>query len=212
MFMKKINLVLSITFISIFQMGASCNSELNRMAPHPDKFPLHHAVKRNDMEKVKKLIEQDGVSVNTTDDTKNTPMHIAAYEGQIPMIQYLAAQGADLNARDIPKGRTPLHVAAAQSFWSTDYQDVLKTLLDLGADIHAVDYDKRQTALHRAAYWMKEGNVIALVQKGANVNAQNSAGRTACDEIVDRANGMKAEDLEILEEKISNIKQLVCNN
>ncbi|MEI6806672.1 MAG: ankyrin repeat domain-containing protein [Myxococcaceae bacterium] len=197
--------------MSILQMGASCNSELNRMAPDPEKSPLHHAVKLNDMEKVKKLIEQDGVSVNSTDDSKNTPMHIAAYQGQIPMIQYLASQGADLNARDIPKGRTPLHVAAVQSFWTTDYEDVLKTLIDLGADVHAVDYDKQQTALHRAANWMKEGNVMALIQKGANIGALNSAARTPCDEITDRANGMKSEDLKTFRKKICNVKKLVCS-
>jgi ankyrin repeat protein len=180
MFMKKINLALGVVFISIFQMGASCDSELNRIAPHPEKYTLHHAVTMNDMEKVKNLIEQDGVSVNLVDDTKNTPMHIAAYEGHILLIQYLAGKGADLNARDIPKGRTPLHVAAAQSFWSTEYQNVLTTLVDLGADVHAVDYDKQQTALHRAAYWMKEGNVKALINKGANLGARNSEGRTAC--------------------------------
>ncbi|MES2504219.1 MAG: ankyrin repeat domain-containing protein [Myxococcota bacterium] len=208
----KLLLNILILGFALFQMGSSCESELNRIVPDPHNYPLHSAVKFNRMEEVRKLIEQDGISANSSDNNRNTPMHIAAYQGDISMIKYLASKGADLNARDAPKGRTPLHVAAAQSHWLSGYQDVINTLIELGADVHAVDNDKKQTALHRAAYWLKEENVEALIAKGANPHARNSQNRTPCDEINDRWSAMTDRSRETLRASVSKIRDLVCTH
>ncbi|SDE66914.1 ankyrin repeat domain-containing protein [Ruegeria marina] len=58
----------------------------------------------------------------------------AAHEGDVAEIERLAAEGAEINARD-SKGRTPLHVAA---FASQD--DALRALAEAGADMNALEH------------------------------------------------------------------------
>lgn len=60
-------------------------------------------------------------------------LHHAAIEGDVKMIRQLAAQGADLNARDAA-GRTAAHVAA---FASSDA--ALRALAEAGADMNALE-------------------------------------------------------------------------
>lgn len=60
-------------------------------------------------------------------------LHRAAHEGDVQIIRQLAAQGADLDARDAA-GRTPAHVAA---FASNDA--ALRALAEAGADMNALE-------------------------------------------------------------------------
>ena len=58
-------------------------------------------------------------------------------------------------------------------------QEKLLLLLECGANVDALDYNLR-TALHQAAMWGRDDCVDLLVEKKANVNAQNvSAGPRA---------------------------------
>ncbi|SIT00459.1 hypothetical protein SAMN05421759_109114 [Roseivivax lentus] len=78
---------------------------------------------------------------SATAQTAPSPREIAAYDGlfraahagDADTIRALAAEGADLNARDA-KGRTPAHVAA---FASQD--DALRALAEAGADMNALE-------------------------------------------------------------------------
>ncbi len=58
----------------------------------------------------------------------------AAHEGNVEMIERLANDGADVNARD-RRGRTPIHVAA---FASED--ETLRALANAGADMNALEH------------------------------------------------------------------------
>ncbi|WP_323764154.1 ankyrin repeat domain-containing protein [Marinovum sp.] len=60
-------------------------------------------------------------------------LHRAAHEGDVETIQRLAAEGADIDARD-QAGRTPAHVA---SFASNDA--ALRALAEAGADMNALE-------------------------------------------------------------------------
>ncbi|MCB1501210.1 MAG: ankyrin repeat domain-containing protein [Bauldia sp.] len=61
-------------------------------------------------------------------------LFIAAHEGDIAKIEWLVAEGSDVNARD-SKGRTPAHVAA---FASED--EALRALAEAGADMNALEH------------------------------------------------------------------------
>lgn len=81
------------------------------------------------------------------------------------MVSWLVEQGADINAADNYK-RTPLHAQAAT--WSGN----VPLLLELGADMEALDY-QNETPLHSAAASYKTKVVRDLVERGANVHAEN---------------------------------------
>ena len=60
-------------------------------------------------------------------------LHLAAHRGDAKAIAKLAAEGADLKARD-GSGRTPLHVAAYGS-----HEDAVRALAKAGADLNALE-------------------------------------------------------------------------
>ena len=109
----------------------------------------------------------------------NTPLHSAAYYGDVEVVQELLDLDADVNARD-KRGGTPLFDACSGH---SDYDkvpnypqslaNVARLLLERGADINARDEDG-QTALHI----VRRIEVIpVLLEHGANVGAEDKQGR-----------------------------------
>ena len=85
-------------------------------------------------EAVRILIEA-GVDVNATNEADFTVLHCAAFSGLNELVRYLAARGADIDARDW-RGRTPFRLAegAKQSFHYQEWPEVAALLQELGAD------------------------------------------------------------------------------
>lgn len=73
------------------------------------------------------------VPPNAMEQADYSGLHRAALDGYVSTIRRLAAEGADLEARD-GKGRTPVHVAA---FASND--EALVALAEAGADMNALE-------------------------------------------------------------------------
>ncbi|MFD0724569.1 ankyrin repeat domain-containing protein [Lysobacter brunescens] len=86
------------------------------------------------------------------------------------LVEWLVAQGADINAADA-YGRTPLHHRSAS------WKGGVDRLLSLGADIEARD-DRGHTPLHAAAESHKSASVDALLKKGADPHARTTSGAT----------------------------------
>lgn len=82
---------------------------------------------------IKLLIEQ-GYDLNQADSNGNTPLHIAAYKGDINIIYLLIENGADLTTRN-NNNETPLHAAIYYS--GTTNTEAVNLLLHLGADYNA---------------------------------------------------------------------------
>jgi len=138
-------------------------------------------------------------------------LHAAAHRGDAASIARLAAEGADLEARD-GFGRTPLHVAAHASedeavralaaagadldaYESQDYDIVtiasvandvalLDLALDLGAGAGNVTSPYEGTALIAASHLGHHQVVARLIAGGAPVDHVNNLGWTALIEAV----------------------------
>lgn len=68
------------------------------------KLDIHAATEQNMMEKVRELLEADSTLVNSKGPDGQRPLHFAH---TVEMIDYLLAQGADINARDVDHRGTP---------------------------------------------------------------------------------------------------------
>ncbi|KAH9912810.1 ankyrin repeat-containing domain protein [Fomitopsis serialis] len=62
-----------------------------------------------DLERVRKLVEDQALSANIPDENTYTPMHAAASYGQLHVLDYLVSKGGDVNITD-NDGDTPLYV------------------------------------------------------------------------------------------------------
>ena len=101
---------------------------------------LHWAARECDLEKVTKMIEEDGFPVNVIgghDDS--VPLHDAAgntcrFHGPA-MVEYFISEGGDVNAKSM-YNETPLHIAAAKGL-----QKTVELLLAHGANPLATNDD-----------------------------------------------------------------------
>jgi quinoprotein dehydrogenase-associated probable ABC transporter substrate-binding protein len=101
----------------------------------------------------------------------NAELEQAVLASDPARIKFLAAHGADLNARD-SMGSTPLASAASARDSAT-----LKLLLELGANANTRDGDGL-TPLMEAAYRDHVPSVQALLQHGASLTMKNHEGLT----------------------------------
>jgi TolB-like protein/ankyrin repeat protein/class 3 adenylate cyclase len=142
-----------------------------RLNPHVS--PLHAAVKKSNLEGVKRLIA-DGTNVNIEDYYGASPLHIAANNGHAEIAALLVNAGADIEAgaQGYPDNRvfnaTPLIVAAQQG-----HSKVAEVLIHAGADVNAKSLDIQDTfsAIQYAAIDGHTEVVRLLVASGVDVEA-----------------------------------------
>ena len=108
--------------------GDSFQQAINQKDEHGNTF-LRHAVIKNNIKKVKRLIEF-GADVNSQCKCRcgNTNLHSAVYKENEQMVQLLLDADADVNQQD-NQGWTPLHIAVLR-----DNHEIIQLLLAYGAD------------------------------------------------------------------------------
>lgn len=139
--------------------------------PHND--PLDAAA-AGDLGALKCWVQENPSNVSYRGKNGETPLHVAALNGKVKVVEYLLSKGVAPNVRD-KRGRTPLHMAALRGHLS-----VIEALLKAGADPNARDEDGN-TPLHYAAVVGYEDVVSYLVSHGADPGAKNDGNITPCD-------------------------------
>jgi Ankyrin repeats (3 copies) len=104
-----------------------------------------------------------------------TPLHSAAYYGNLEIVKKLIEYGADISAEDLD-GCTPLFIASEGRYLKD--RAVIRLLVEHGADINARTMDG-STPLHEAALCGALDVVRLLLEHGADVEAKDDDGKTA---------------------------------
>ena len=142
------------------------------------------------------LLRHHGADPHLRDDEMRTPLHSAAYFGNLEVLQKLIEYDADVNAKD-RRRRTPFYYAS-QGVYPKD-SSVHRLLLELGADVNARAIDG-STPLHNASRFGNSEVVRVLLERGADINAGSKDDSTPLHE----ASSSHSENLEVVRLLLEN--------
>jgi ankyrin repeat protein len=141
---------------------------------------------------IAKLLRDKGAHPNVGRIGDNTPLHSAAFYGDLEMVQVLLKYKADVNVQN-SASRTPLDYAS-EGFYSGATTDialslskVARLLLEHGADVNARNSEHR-TPLHFAAEYGRFEVVHVLLDHVANLGAEDDDGENKSQVVSDYVN------------------------
>ncbi|MCG8697752.1 MAG: ankyrin repeat domain-containing protein [Bacteroidales bacterium] len=154
-------------------ISQSCTKTRTKACLKAEKanMALADAVRKNDVETLKVLIEKKGLDVNSQNKNKQTLLIMSVYNNSFDAAKYLLERNADVS---LPNqwGTTALMAAADRG-----KNDFIKLLLKNGADINQTN-NSNNTALHRACFKGNTETIALLIKNKANVQAPNSGNFT----------------------------------
>ena len=154
-----------------------------RLSPMYATNQFERAIESGDINKVKSMLS-DGTRVSTQcrdgssrDLNWCLPIHIAARNGNVELLELLLEHGANPDSRD-SNGETPLMDIVNYSA-RPGHRKCISRLLMSGATIDALRPGDCSTALHIASHHENTSMVDFLIESGANPNLINAAGTRA---------------------------------
>jgi len=121
------------------------------------------AAKSGNLEKMKALLSTDATLLNARDADGSTPLHCAIWKGHRIVVEYLLANGADVNAQNNNEhwGTTPLHAAA-----HANQAEIARMLIACGAAVNATDMNGK-SPLHHTTFHKAKAAAKVLQENGA---------------------------------------------
>lgn len=142
-----------------------------------DKTAIFLAAEENKIGVLKILLSKPRVKqlVNESDCYDNSPLHIAAKQGYLDIVQCLVENGAILDDKN-EEEETPLHLAAKHG-----RTNIVRELIKTDTTIVNDEDENSNTALHLAAQCGHHKVVKLLLDLGADVSARNYNAWTPLD-------------------------------
>jgi ankyrin repeat protein len=155
------------------------------------KTALHKAIANGDVSSVGILLSSPRrVDLRLEDSQNYTPLRLAAYYGQMKIVEMLLEGGAEINAKD-KNGWTALRWAAQHR----GHKGIVELLVRNKASLETPamnDLDQKWTLLRWAAAEGREPFIQLLIKKRVDLNDTNSEGWTAIRWAVEYGHGMTA--------------------
>jgi ankyrin repeat protein len=142
---------------------------------------IFDACRRGDVTAVEQILAAQPDLVNARDMKGFTPLILAAYNEQSPIVDLLLTRGADLDAQDAA-GNTALMGVCFKG-----YKDIAKKLIEAGADVNLRN-SNGAPALTFAATFGHLQIAEWMLQKGADLSLRDSRGKSPVDHAVIQEN------------------------
>lgn len=160
-------------------IATACLILLSPLTGHADNDEqLWTAALTGDLGSLTSLVKSNAEMVSAHDRYGKVPLHYAAEMGQVAIVKFLLAQGADIMEQD-NRGWTALHHAV-----DNKQAEMMDLLIAHGAKVDAPNAMK-WTPLHLAALKKDKVMVMALIKAGADVYSKTSRGLTPYNIAVD---------------------------
>jgi ankyrin repeat protein len=128
--------------------------------------------------RVEELVKGDAALLGSFSHDGFTPLHLAAFFGRIPVVEFLLSERAPVNeVSHNPSELRPLHSAVAHRQPQAALE-ISRALVATGADVNARQHGG-WTPLHAAALHGNVPLVRLLLEAGATPDAKNDTGQTA---------------------------------
>jgi len=139
--------------------------------------PINDAAIKGDVKKIAAILAADPTQLNAKDKLGNTPLHYAAFHGQLAAVKALIDAGADVKAKNNYGPFQPGELGGALGQGATTHQDPVWLLQSHGVD--TADMQNGYTPLDLALFASRHKEIVdLLLAKGADVNARASSGAT----------------------------------
>lgn len=138
---------------------------------------VHEAAALGDLPRLRELLGKDPEGAKTFAPDGWTPLHLAAFFGNLDACALLLDHGAELSAKARnPLANEPLHAAVAGG-----HASAVRLLIERGADPRSPHCQRGSTPLHLAVESDDAEIVEVLLEAGAEVGAHNDQGQTPVD-------------------------------
>lgn len=163
-------------FAALALAAGGLSLSLPAQAQFSTSYKFLEAVRKKEGQKVTDMLATPGSTLVNTHDvsTGDTPLHIVVARRDLTWIQFLAAKGANVNARNT-KGETPLQLASNLGF-----TEGVEILLKLGAKVDEPN-GTGETPLIAAAHRKDAALARVLLKAGASASRNDNSGRSALD-------------------------------
>ena len=169
------NILATILVVALAMLAAPAHAQIQfpfqlfRSTGLPDTVEFGSRIENGDLAAATEWLDR-GLDPDFVGDRIGTGLMIAAWQGNIPMMELFAAKGADINRMNALGEQALMHAA-----WRGNL-DAVTWLLGKGAAMNRSA--KQWTALHYAAFSGKDDVVRYLVARGADLDARSPNGST----------------------------------
>ena len=175
--------------------------------PRQAKYTLIQSAACYGQAPIIKALVMRGINVNETNELGETPLHLATKDNNLDAMKMLIDMGADVTARIMENGNTPMHYACMYG-----YQEGALMLLNAGGDAHGLNSLRLgRTPLEFAKDSGYRSLFNNLLEAETNMREETEEKMEMFEEAEEAQHDKVLEKLEVLDKTVKELKMDVKN-